>query len=238
MAKKQRVRILSLAGSFLLMALFSNAQFTLVGQLRPRTEVRNGYGNLVLKGSKSAVFTSQRTRLTFGYKWDRLTFGASIQDVRVWGQDASTISNADGNRLMLHEGWADLTLFNKADTTIKAKGIDLMSIKIGRQELSYDDVRLIGNLDWLQQGRRHDMALLKTVHKGWQVDIGYAFNQNSDAFGITNTSYVPSNVAPYVTNSLGELVPTPAGLLPMAPSGSKQQYKNRYTRLDKPSNNK
>jgi hypothetical protein len=202
------------------MALFSNAQFTLVGQLRPRTEVRNGYGNLVLKGSKSAVFTSQRTRLTFGYKWDRLTFGASIQDVRVWGQDASTISNADGNRLMLHEGWADLTLFNKADTTIKAKGIDLMSIKIGRQELNYDDVRLIGNLDWLQQGRRHDMALLKTVHKGWQVDIGYAFNQNSDAFGITNTSYVPSNVAPYVTNSLGVLVPTPAGLLPMAPSGS------------------
>jgi hypothetical protein len=220
MAKKQKIRVLSLMAGFLLMALFVNAQFTLVGQLRTRTEVRNGLGNLVLKGSKSAVFTSQRTRLIFGYKWDRVTFGASIQDVRVWGQDASTISNADGNRLMLHEGWADLTLFNKADTTIKAKGIDLMSIKIGRQELSYDDVRLIGNLDWLQQGRRHDMALLKTVHKGWQIDLGYAFNQNSDAFGITNTSYVPSNVAPYVKNSLGVLVPTPAGLLPMAPAGS------------------
>ena len=55
-----------------------------------------------------------RTRLTFGYKWDRVTFGASIQDVRVWGQDASTISNADGNRLMLHEGWADIMLANKA----------------------------------------------------------------------------------------------------------------------------
>ena len=154
-----------------LMASNSQAQFTLTGQLRTRTEVRNGLGNLVLKGSKSAVFTSQRTRLNFGYKWDRLTFGASIQDVRVWGQDASSISNADGSKLMLHEGWADLVLFNKADTTIKATGIDLMSIKIGRQELSYDDVRLIGNLDWLQQGRRHDMALLKMVHKGWQVDL-------------------------------------------------------------------
>lgn len=220
MAKKQKIRALSLTGTSLLITLFVNAQFTLTGQLRTRTEVRNGLGNLVLKGSKPAAFTSQRTRLIFGYKWDRLTFGASIQDVRVWGQDASSISNADGNRLMLHEGWAELTLFNKADTTIKATGIDLMSIKIGRQELSYDDVRLIGNLDWLQQGRRHDMALLKTVHKGWQVDIGYAFNQNSDAFGIANTSYVPSNVAPYVKNSLGVLVSTPAGLLPMAPSGS------------------
>jgi len=197
-----------------------NAQFTLTGQLRTRTEIRNGLGNLVLKGSKSAAFTSQRTRLAFGYKWDRLTFGVTVQDVRVWGQDASSISNADGNRLMLHEGWADLTLFNKADTTIKTKGIDLMSLKIGRQELSYDDVRLIGNLDWLQQARRHDMALLKTVHKGWQIDLGYAYNQNTDAFGVTNTSYVPSNVAAYVKNSLGVLVPTPAGVLPMAPAGN------------------
>jgi hypothetical protein len=220
MAKKQKIRALSILGSCLLMALFTNAQFSLVGQVRTRTEIRNGLSNLVLKGAKPAVFTSQRTRLIFGYKWDRLTVGVSIQDVRVWGQDASTISNADGNRLMLHEGWAELTLFNKADTTIKAKGIDLMTIKIGRQELSYDDVRLIGNLDWLQQGRCHDMALLKTVHKGWQIDIGYAYNQNSDAFGITNTTYVPSNVAPYVKNSLGVLVPTPAGLLPMAPLGS------------------
>jgi len=220
MSKKQQIRALALTGCCLLLGFFVNAQFTLTGQLRTRTEVRNGLGNLVLKGSKPAVFTSQRTRLIFGYKWDRLTFGASIQDVRVWGQDASSISNADGNRFMLHEGWADLTLFNKADTTIKTKGIDLMSIKIGRQELSYDDVRLIGNLDWLQQGRRHDMALLKTVHKGWQIDLGYAFNQNSDAFGVTSTSYVPSNVAPYVKNSLGLLVPTPGGLLPVAPAGN------------------
>src|SRR5438876_1740049 len=138
MSKEQKIRVLSLTGSLILMALVVNAQFSLVGQLRTRTEVRNGYGNLALKGSKPAVFTSQRTRLIFGYKWDRLTLGVSIQDVRVWGQDASTISNADGTRLMLHEGWAELTLFKKADTTIKTKGIDLMTIKIGRQELSYD----------------------------------------------------------------------------------------------------
>jgi len=198
----------------------ANAQFTLSGQLRTRTEIRNGLGNLVLKGSKAAAFTSQRTRLAFGYKWDRLTFGVSVQDVRVWGQDASSISNADGNRFMLHEAWADLVLANKADTTIKFKLFDLMSVKIGRQELSYDDVRLIGNLDWLQQGRRHDMALLKTVHKGWQVDLGYAFNQNSDAFGVTSTSYVPANLPAYVKNSMGNLVATPAGILPLAGAGN------------------
>src|SRR5215210_1215676 len=115
------------------------AQFSLTGQLRTRTEVRNGLGNLVTTGSKPEVFTSQRTRLAFDYKWDRVNFGATGKDVRVWGQDASSISNADGNRLMLHEGWADITLANKADTTIKFKALDLLSLKIGRQELIYDD---------------------------------------------------------------------------------------------------
>lgn len=198
----------------------AEGQFTLTGQLRTRTELRNGLGNLVLKDAKPAVFTSQRTRLAFGYKWDRVSFGATVQDVRVWGQDASSISNADGARLMLHEGWADVTLANKADTTIKFKLVDLLSVKIGRQELIYDDVRLIGNLDWLQQARRHDMVLLKMMHRGWQVDLGYAFNQNSDAFGITNTSYVPGNIPVYVKNSSGVLVPTPAGIVPLAAAGS------------------
>ncbi|MDF2188058.1 alginate export family protein [Paraflavitalea sp. CAU 1676] len=203
-----------------LCSLVTRGQFTLNGQLRTRTEVRNGLGNLVPVGSKTAVFTSQRTRLNFGYKWDRVTFGVSIQDVRVWGQDASSISNADGNRLMLHEGWADIVLANKADTTIKFKLVDQLSVKIGRQELVYDDVRLIGNLDWLQQGRRHDMVLVKLLHKGWQVDAGYAFNQNTDAFGTTGTSYVPGNVPAYIKNSAGTLVPTPAGLIPLTAGGS------------------
>jgi hypothetical protein len=220
MAKKQKTRGLFLMLNCLLLAFIADAQFSLIGQLRTRTEVRNGLGNLVVKGAKPAVFTSQRTRLTFGYKWDRVTFGASVQDIRVWGQDASSISNADGARLMLHEGWADITLANSADTTVKFKAVESLSLKIGRQELSYDDVRLIGNLDWLQQGRRHDMALLKMMHKGWQVDLGYAFNQNSDAFGITGTSYVPVNVPLYIKNSNGVLVPTPAGIVPLTAGGS------------------
>jgi hypothetical protein len=173
-----------------------------------------------LKGSKSAVFTSQRTRLSFNYKWNRLLLAVAVQDVRVWGQDASSISYSDGNKLMLHEGWADLIVVNKSDTSLKFKILDYISLKIGRQELAYDDVRLLGNLDWLQQARRHDMALLKAKHKGFQLDVGFAYNQNSDAFGVTNTSYVPANVPSFVKNSLGLVVPTPGGLLPLAGAGN------------------
>jgi hypothetical protein len=195
------------------------AQISFTGQLRTRTEVRNGLGNLVPQDSKAASFTSQRTRLSLGYKWDRVLLGVSVQDIRVWGQDASSITVADGSRLSLHEGWAEMLLADKSDTTRKAF-IDNLSLKIGRQELIYDDSRLIGNLDWLQQARRHDMALLKTQHHGWQMDIGLAYNQNSDAFGITGSSYLPGNLPSYVRNSAGVLVTIPAGIVPLAAGGN------------------
>ena len=217
--KKTIVKLLS---TIILCAAFfqANAQMSLTGQLRTRTEVRNGVGNLTQSGTKSAAFTSQRTRLNFGYKWDRLTVGVAIQDVRVWGQDASSITNNDGAKLMLHEAWADLVLANKADSIIKFKLLDLLSVKIGRQELIYDDSRLIGNLDWLQQARHHDMALLKASHHGWQVDLGYAFNQNNDNFGNTGTAYIPANLPAYVKNSMGVLVPVPVGMIPLAAGGN------------------
>lgn len=196
------------------------AQVSLSAQLRTRTELRNGYGNLLSKGSDPSFFTSQRTRLNLGYKWSRLNFGLSIQDVRVWGQDASTISSADGNKLMLHEGWADLILFNREDTAIHSRFMDFLSVKIGRQELSYDDVRLLGNLDWLQQARRHDMLLIKGLHRGYQIDIGLAYNQNSDVIGVNGTTYVPANIPSHVKSSSGLVVPTPAGLIPLAPAGN------------------
>jgi hypothetical protein len=215
---RTKITIMAVAG--FLSFNSSMAQFTLNGQLRTRTELRDGLGTLNAKGADAAFLTSQRTRLTFGYKWDRLNFNFSVQDIRVWGQDASTISNADGSKLMVHEAWAEVMLMNALDTAIKTKGIDKLSFKIGRQALIYDDVRLLGDLDWLQQARRHDALLIKALHKGWQVDLGVGYNQNSDAFGIAGTSYVAANVPPYITNSMGELVATPAGLLPLAPNGA------------------
>ncbi len=195
------------------------AQFSLIGQLRTRTELRNGYGNLPVKDAAMAAFTSQRARLTFGYKMDRVTFGLAIQDVRVWGQDASTISNADGNRLMVHEAWADLVLLNRADSTIATKAIDYLSLKIGRQEMVYDDSRLIGNLDWLQQGRRFDATLLKAQHKGWALDLGVGFNQNTDAFGVAGTYYTPANVPTSALSMQNVTLTIPAGFLPTTGKG-------------------
>lgn len=172
----------------------SMAQQRIIGTVRTRSEYRDGLGNLpgYSPNNDPALFTSQRTNMLYGYKWDKLDFQVQLRDVRVWGQDASSINNADGAKLFLHEAWGEFTLATTADTNCKLK-IDNLSLKLGRQELVYDDVRLLGNLDWLQQGRRHDAAVLKFLHKGFQVDLGGAFNQNTDGFGTKGVFYNPQN---------------------------------------------
>jgi hypothetical protein len=191
------------------------AQLTISGQLRPRTEFRDGLGTLILKTASPSFFISQRTRLTFNYNTGKVIFHASVQDIRVWGQDASTISNADGNKLGVHEAWAEVLFSNKKDTSFKHSPVDYFSVKIGRQELLYDDSRLLGNLDWLQQARRHDAIVFKFLNKGWQIDFGTAFNQNADAFNYNGTYYTPANVLPYVKDSKGNLAITPANFIPL-----------------------
>jgi len=155
----------------------AKAQLTVTGQVRPRTEVRDGQGTLQKKGDDSALFTSQRTRLNVGFAGYRYKVFMALQDVRVWGQDASTINRTTteaNNGLMVHEVWTELIL---NDTVSKFQNI---SLKIGRQEIAYDDQKVLGGLDWLQQARRHDAIVFKFANKGWIFDLGAAFNQNKE----------------------------------------------------------
>ncbi len=197
-------------------AMSAKGQLSLTGQIRTRTEHRNGLGTLKLKANDASFFTSQRSRLVFNYKVGRVIFQTSLQDVRVWGQDASSISNADGTKLGLHEAWAEIALANKKDSFFKTSAVDYFAVKIGRQELLYDDSRLLGNLDWLQQARRHDAIVFKLLEKGWQLDLGLAFNQHTDAFNYNGTFYTPANVMPYIKDSKGNLTVTPAGMIPLS----------------------
>lgn len=184
-------------------AMFSSvrsyAQLSLGAQFRTRSELRDGQSAPLPAGANPAFFTSQRSRLSAGFTGYRFKLGVTVQDVRVWGQDASTINRtttADNNGLMLHEAWAEIML---TDTTVKNKTI---SVKLGRQELLYDDSRLLGNLDWLQQGRRHDAALFKLeTATGWKLHVAGAFNQNKE--NATGTVYNPTPPGNYTANTNG-----------------------------------
>ncbi|OKL41497.1 alginate export family protein [Pontibacter flavimaris] len=201
--KKRLLRALLLSGAgILLLQHTASAQLSFTGQLRTRTELRDGQGTLPTSDTKASVFTSQRTRLNLSYSTDRYRFFISGQDVRVWGADQSTISNLEGGKLFLHQAWGEVILSDSS--SIK---VDHLSIKAGRQEIMYDDSRLLGNLDWLQQARRHDAVVLKFSHKGWVADAGFAFNQNhgKDTPGKSGNIYQSIPAVPVApgTNGIG-----------------------------------
>ena len=167
----------------------AKAQLTVTGQLRPRTELRDGQGTLQKEGEESALFTSQRARLNVGFTGYRFKVFMALQDVRVWGQDASSINRTTteaNNGVMLHEAWTELIL---NDTVSKFQNI---SLKIGRQEIAYDDQKVLGGLDWLQQARRHDAVVFKFANKGWIFDLGAAFNQNKELNAGTIYNGIPT----------------------------------------------
>jgi hypothetical protein len=181
----------------------AHAQLSVSGQLRTRTELLYGQGSPLSKGDNPAFFTSQRTRLNAGYKGYRFQFFVAAQDVRVWGQDASTnnrVTNANLSGLMLHEAWAEVSLLDTART----KAGKVFGFKIGRQELLYDDSRLLGNLDWLQQARRHDAALLKYENQGFTAHFGVAYNQNRELKSGALYDGVPVGY-PAGTNGIGTM---------------------------------
>lgn len=177
------------------------AQLTVSGQLRTRGEYRAGQGTPSVTDTVPAVFISQRTRLSIGYTGYRFKLFSTIQDVRIWGQDASTINRVTtdtNDGLMLHEAWGEISL---VDT---GRVVRDFYLRIGRQEFVYDDSRLLGNLDWLQQARRHDAVLLKFDHHGWTAHVGLAYNQNAERKASTVYNGMPVG---YVagTNGIGTL---------------------------------
>ncbi|MDP3442946.1 MAG: alginate export family protein, partial [Ignavibacteria bacterium] len=146
------------------------AQFTLSGEFRPRAEFRHGYKSLVFEDDLAAFQISQRTRLNAAYQLDNIKFGLSIQDVRLWGETPQLVQTS--NRIMLHQAWAEYGFSPK------------FSVKLGRQELVYDDARIFGNVDWTQQARTHDLALMR-YEGDFKVHIGLAFNQKTDQLKTT-----------------------------------------------------
>ena len=146
-----------------LLGNYAFAQFSLSGEVRPRMEYLHGYSTLTDKDADPAGFASQRTRINFNYSHDRIKMGVAMQDVFLWVAQPQLFSTS--NSVSFHQAWGQYFLTPS------------LSLKLGRQELVYDDERIFGNSNWDQQGRSHDVALLR--YDGMlRIDIGAAFNQD------------------------------------------------------------
>lgn len=152
---------------FVLLCAQTKAQLTLDAELRPRFEYRHGFKTLFPNNEDPAAFVSQRTRLNTNYDVDKLSFYLSLQDVRVWG-DVALLNSSDKNGIGIHQAWGKIQLDPN------------FSLKVGRQEIIYDDQRIFGNVDWAQQARSHDALLINYYDPKYAINLGFAFNQDGE----------------------------------------------------------
>ena len=141
-------------------------QLGLSGELRVRPEYRRGYKSLATSDQDPAFFISQRTRLKLHYGAEKFVFHVAMQDVRTWGSTSQL--NISDDFLSLHEAWAALRVS------------DGISLKVGRQELAYDNHRILGNVNWAQQGRSHDLILVTVERNNFKWHTGVAYNQDKE----------------------------------------------------------
>jgi hypothetical protein len=142
-------------------------------QIRPRYEFRNGYKAPIPLGETPGQFISGRTRLNLNFKQDKFVTKLTMQNVRVWG-DVQTTTKSDANSIQLFEAWVQYNFDEKWST------------RLGRQVISYDNQRIFGEIDWLQQGQSHDAALVTYKNKKSQLDLGLAYNANGETDLATN----------------------------------------------------
>jgi hypothetical protein len=154
------------------------SQFTFSGEYRPRTEYRHGYKMLVKPDQDPAFFISQRARLNFNYDNKKFRVFFSLQDIRTWGS-TSQLNISDGF-FSVHQAWGEY-FFTKH-----------FGLRVGRQELVYDDSRIFGNVGWAQQARSHDLALFRYKKKSFKIHLGLAYNQDKEQLN-TNIYTVPKN---------------------------------------------
>ncbi|MDQ3396060.1 MAG: alginate export family protein [Bacteroidota bacterium] len=143
----------------------SEAQIIISGEIRPRAEYRHGFKTLPQENAVPAFFTEQRSRINFSYSEEKYKIGLSLQDVRVWGAVAQ--ANKTDGFTSVHEAWGEYLFTPK------------FSIKAGRQELVYDDHRILGNLDWAAQARSHDVVRFIYNDSTWSFHAGAAYNQDN-----------------------------------------------------------
>lgn len=161
--KKNFIKVLLLA-AFTVPQLALAQTVVIDGEIRPRTEYRDGYGKPLLTTNDPGIFTIQRTRLGMTFTSGLLTTQITLQDSRTFGQAANASDVASTG---IYEAWAEMLLVSGG------------SFKIGRQTLKYDDNRLFSSPSWSNTGTTHDVGVFKYDINDFQAHVCFAYNNNS-----------------------------------------------------------
>ena len=167
--------------SLMLLSSTLFAQFTVDGQFRTRFQALHGY-KVPVKAETNATFgADQRSRLIMNYKTDKYSTRFTLQDARIFGgDDMYNPTGVAGNSgsFGVYEAWVEL----------KLKGNS--SLRIGRQEWNYDDMRILCWRNWWTSGLSYDGLLYKMHNKesGLFIDLGISYNNDGSRIGLIDNS--------------------------------------------------
>ncbi len=138
------------------------------GQVRPRMEVRD------LGGDEDAVaFTSMRVRADFLAALERgVSVFVQLQDVRIWGEETSTLGDFNADNLDLHQGYLRVAFGDDQRLTAT----------VGRQETNLGGQRLVGAVGWTPQARSFDGLRLSSERDWGSLDF-LAYQLREGDFG-------------------------------------------------------
>jgi hypothetical protein len=133
-------------------------QTTLSGQVRPRMEIAD-------PGTGTDAFTSMRTRIGLDALIDQnLSIYVEAQDVRIWGEETSTRLDFSADAIDVHQAYL----------RYNGDELDWLTATIGRQVTWFGGERLVGLVNWSQQGQAFDGVRLDLAdERGSVALVGY-----------------------------------------------------------------
>lgn len=145
----------------------SQAQFNVDAQLRNRFEFRDGYQKILPNKSTPAFLITQRSRLSFSYNTEKIKLKFTPQDVRIWGdEELASSTGVFGDK-------ASLDLF---ESFVEIRAGSTTWFSVGRQQLVYDNQRLLATRNWNQLGISYDALLIKFQISKWKLHIAGSWN--------------------------------------------------------------
>ncbi len=187
------------------------SNFSLDGEFRTRLQYTPsvaGRNMLVAEklptGEKTPSYLSawQRTRVIASYNSKRIESKLTFQDSRPFlsskNQGQPYWASADNSGLTFHEAWAKYYLIKNDMCSL--------GLKLGRQELSNSDGRILSSKNWAEYAAAFDAIKLEGRNKRFKVDWDLAWAINSvDLPTAATTPYksmVYLEVKKYINNSL------------------------------------
>ena len=148
-----------------------SSRCSVTAEMRHRFELRDGYRAPAVEGMVPSGLIWQRTRLALDFESGPLTLRITPQDARLWGDESISSSTGifgDQASVELYEAWAEVVLGSCG------------SMRLGRQELIFDNRRLFSERNWNNQGLTYDAALLRITALESDFHIGATWNSSGE----------------------------------------------------------